>query len=461
MFADAGANDVTISVTDSDGATVQETFVVTVTIVDTNNNGISDGRERDLNGGELFCANAAACAVLGDDSDDDGVSDLNELLAGTDPDVSDAPGAPVIISPTGVAEVATLTPTLTVANAIHTRGDALTYTFCIVDSATDRCVEDVVSGETTSSVVFAIAGFVLVEGQAYDWYAVGNDGLADGEISELGSFVVDAENEAPGAPDALAPANEAEFVEGSSMSLEARAVTDADGDAVTYTFAVSTDATFATIVTTSAARAVPLFTIGSALPVGSYFWRVTASDGTLSTTGTVGNFDIVAVETNVAPSAPGVVSPGNTTIESASATLTILSPSDGSLLLTGPSAFTVANAVDAEGDVLSYVFTVATDAAFANVVASGIVSEGTSTTTFTSTPATFTKGTTYFWRVEASDGGTEKATATASFAVFDDSEPADPVVSGGGCGCSTSSNGDVLGFALLGAVVALRRRRRA
>ena len=543
-FRDLGANRIEISVTDSDNAVTTTFFTVTVLIVDDNGNGISDGEERSLNDGELFCVDTAACAALADlDSDNDGISDLDELFEGTDPTTSDAPGAPTIVSPVNGIDVDTLTPTLTVANARNPRRNGLTYTFCIVvdGAAEDRCIADVASGETTTSVVFA-DGTALEEGTTYAWYAFASDAFSDSVFSAEGSFVVDAENAAPGSPDALSPADEARLLEGSTVSLEARAVTDEDGDSVSYVFVVANDAAFTQLVTTSAARAVPLFTIDRTLAVGTYFWRATASDGTLSTTGAGASFTIVAGVNNVAPTAPTIVSPSNETITATSATLTItagtdadgdtltyefeladnaafanaqtrtaqagltfavsalredrtsfwrarafdgalysdwstasfevnatngapaglaiLSPTDGALLATTPTTFVVQNAIDAEDDALTYTFTIASDAAFTTVVATGTGVVDVATTSFTLADASvITAGTPYFWRVVATDGeGT--TTAKAGFTVFKAGSDPGVTPAGGGCGCSSSSEADVVGFALFGLVAMIGRRRR-
>ncbi len=192
-FADAGSNPVVVRVTDSDGASGDAAFAVTVTIIDTNNNGVSDTQERALNGGELLAGNANVT-----DTDNDGASDLDEVLAGTNPDESDAPRAPVVISPNGVS-VATLTPVLTVANAFSPRGLELTYTFVVSDSTGTELVriEDVEEGETTTSAT--VPSDVLTEQGSFTWVAFAKDGtrnLADdadieGATSDTGAFTVD------------------------------------------------------------------------------------------------------------------------------------------------------------------------------------------------------------------------------------------------------------------------------
>lgn len=540
-YEEEGVHDVIIRVTDSDGATGQDTFTLTVTIIDANNNDVSDTQECELLGRDEFGVCRLLAADAGTtDSDSDGVSDLEEVLAGSDPVVSDAPRAPVLISPTNGIDVNTGRPTLAVANASNPRGRTLTYTFCIEATPADRCIDDVAEGDTTTSVVFN-EGAELSEGATFSWYAFASDDAVDGAESERGTFTVDGVNAAPGAPDALSPADAATFTEGSFPSLEARAVADPDGDDVSYTFTVATDAAFTAGVFNSAARDVPFFTIDRALVPGTYHWRATASDGVASTNGAARTFVIAAIEVNEAPTAPSIVSPSNVTVEDTSATLTItagsdpdgdalsyefeladnaafanaetsglqaaltfpvsdlsedsayfwrarsfdgalysdwvnatfvvdaengaptglalLSPTDGALLLAVPAAFTATEAVDPEGDALTYQVVVSANADFSSplVDAAATVVDGV-VRLDAPTELEVEPGKTYFWRVTASDGANE-IVASASFSIFEEGE--DVAVGGGGCNCNATENNDAAGViaAALG-LLALRRRRR-
>ena len=91
----------------------------------------------------------------------------------------------------------------------------------------------------------------MTEGGPYEWFATANDGLIDGDESAHATFTVNATNEAPPASENLSPADAAHFLEGVPPTLEARAVIDPDGDAVSYTFEVASDDAFTTIVSPS------------------------------------------------------------------------------------------------------------------------------------------------------------------------------------------------------------------
>ena len=63
--------------------------------------------------------------------------------------VNEAPGAPTLLSPVGGVEVATLTPDLSVANAVDPDGDALTYQFEVYRRSSDLWVPVYVSPAVT------------------------------------------------------------------------------------------------------------------------------------------------------------------------------------------------------------------------------------------------------------------------------------------------------------------------
>ena len=390
-FTDVGFHEITVRVTDSDGGSADETFGVTVNMLDDNGNEISDNQERALNDGELFPAGSDVA-----DSDGDRVTDAQELLAGTNPAVSDAPTAPVIISPVRDERVATTTPQLAVANARSPRGRPLSYTFIVVNADDEEVarVEGVAEGSSTTTADIDDAD--VVEGARFEWFAFADDGLVDGANSQRGSFIVDTTNEAPAAPAPLAPANDAAFTAGTMPSLEVRAVVDGDDDDVSYVFEVATASTFAdgTVVITSEPRDVPFFTVTTVLAPGTYFWRAHASDGELEGAfSEVRSFSIVAVEVNEAPPAPGIDSPTG----DVAATTVLL---------------TVGAVTDPDGDAVQYEFELADNPAFA---APAALSGAQAARSFEVND--LDEDTAYFWRARAFDGALYSDWVSASFTV--------------------------------------------
>lgn len=386
-WTDEGATSVTVRATDNDGGKSEETFTVTVTIIDTNNNGISDTRERELNGGDLLPPDADTT-----DSDNDGVSDLQEVLDGTDPNVSDAPSAPLILSP-NKESVDTLRPTLTVVNAESPRGLELQYTFVVEDSTGTEItrISGVAEGVNTTSVEVDVD---LAEDTVYTWFANADDGLVVGEDSQTGEFRVNTVNSAPPVPANLTPVDMAILPGSVLAALELRAVVDPDGDAVSYEFEVASDAAFAAIVTRSELRSVPFFSLSQVLAPGTYFWHGRATDGVdASVYGAATSFTVQASNTNTAPPAPTIVKPNGVVLATTSATLEI------------------EGVVDADGDDVKYVLEIANNAAFAGADNSGLQ------TGLTYAVTGLQEDTTYFWRARSFDGTTTSEWVSASFVV--------------------------------------------
>ncbi|RMH57425.1 MAG: T9SS C-terminal target domain-containing protein, partial [Candidatus Hydrogenedentota bacterium] len=171
------------------------------------------------------------------------------------------------------------------------------------------------------------------------------------------------------------------------------------GDADTYTIEVATDFAFASIVD-SAVLALTTHTT-SALPEGTYFWRVTGRDaaGNVETT-PVRNF---AIDTSV--------------------TVTLVSPADGTL--TNDSTPTFSWTSDGE----TFTIEVSTSPAFAGLFDSALLN-----TTSYSTVGVYPQDT-YYWRVVASDAAGNIETSASRTLVIDTAislslvSPADGTVS--------------------------------
>jgi len=230
-FDDAGIGDfaVTLTVSDGDGGTDSQSWTVSVSTADADADGIPDGWE-DANG---LDPNEAGDAVL--DPDEDGLSSAAEYAIGQDPLSYDGPSQPVPLSPLDDEEVADTHPDLVLENGTDPQGDLLTYSFEVygdpslmvyVPSSSD--VAEDPSGQTSWKL-----DVPLSEGESYFWRARASDAWVDTAWTETGSFLVNAAQEPPALPSPVYPVS-GETVSTTLPALQWTAVTDVDGDEVTY-----------------------------------------------------------------------------------------------------------------------------------------------------------------------------------------------------------------------------------
>lgn len=198
------------------------------------------------------------------------------------------------------------------------------------------------------------------------------------------------ENLPPGAPTAQSPADGGLALT-APPDLNVNESTDGNGDALTYQFQLCADAACITVIETSGAVAPSAGTAtwqpaASLTENAQYFWRARANDGYVNGTySTVRSFWLDAVA-----EAPGAVS--------------FVAPLTDSTIEPGTATFTITATTDPDpGDVLTYDFVLATDAAFATVVdsATGVAAVSGQASW---TPGTaLVEGTTYFLLAQAHD----------------------------------------------------------
>jgi hypothetical protein len=173
--------------------------------------------------------------------------------------------------------------------------------------------------------------------------------------------------------------------------------------APTYTFEVATDSAFGTIVYSktgvpAGANGQTSLTIDTLAPATTYYWRARVVAG--STTGLAATPKAFAIGPNIILQAPVLASPAqNATVGTASLTATNVQTS-------GPIGQ------------ITYQFDLSDSSSFNKIVFSGKANEGAGGQTTISVTAPLTSGTTYFWRVQATDspsGVTSPVSGTSSF----------------------------------------------
>lgn len=188
-----------------------------------------------------------------------------------------APSAPVLLNPVPGGVSTTASPTLTIGNSVDPEGDLVTYVFEVdtvntFDSSDKKTSGQVVQGGSGTSWTVA----QLVENKKYWWRVKAQDGRADSAWT-VGSFLVNAVNDAPSAPTVKNPGNGA-WSATQQPTLEANPSMDPEGEDVRYQFEVFRDAALTARVA-EGVSAIPAFVVAGALAdKTTHWWRVRALD---------------------------------------------------------------------------------------------------------------------------------------------------------------------------------------
>ncbi len=408
-----GSFAVTVTVDDGDGDTDVQTWTIQVGYADDDVDGMADDWEE---------ANGLDSSDGGDgilDSDGDGVTNVEEFLSGTDPQVFDGPETPVIVSPMDDEEVETSVPTLTWENAYDPQLDVITYeTEVWLDAAmtllfdgASEIVEDS-SGESTWKVENA-----LTENSTVWWRVRAHDGSVESPWSDPASFVVNEINEAPGQPVAISPIDDV-VVAVEYPLLEWSLVEDGDGDAVTYAVEIWGDDPDTILVSSDALSFDEETDLYGGWVVDvilaenrTYYWSVTATDEhELDSDASVPAAFYYSLENE----APDVVE--------------WVSPVDGEIVEADSPDLTATESTDPEGESVSYRFEVDLVETFdsADLVSGTAEHSGSGTVTWRTGDdgVVLPSNTTVFARVRAEDPeGVPSAWAVISFFVAGTNDP--------------------------------------
>ncbi|WP_309894520.1 S8 family serine peptidase [Archangium sp.] len=363
--------------------------------------------------------------------------------------LNDLPGAPRPVQPVAGSQVSTLSPVLVVDNVMDADDATLTYRFELAEDATftlARQFSDVAAGargSTSWTVAGSLKPFVT-----YYWRATAMDphgGSTQGTVSSFSVFVGRPVNRAPGAPALVSPAQDVK-VASATPALVVNAAMDSDGDALTYVFELDTSATFGGSARqmSSALTAVDGkvgWTPATLQENGRYFWRVRALDAVSTSDWAMGTFVVNAH--NDAPSAPVTLNPSEAVVATRKPTLT------------------VQNAVDPEGDAVTYTFEVRKQGSSDVVASASNVAAGANRLTSVTLTTELDEGGEYVWVARATDaqGAASAASAEASFLVFrrPGNDTKAPV--SGGCNSGPGGLGGLLPLMALALGLLGRRRR--
>ena len=345
------------------------------------------------------------------DFDGDGISDLDEFLAGSDPGLAPGPEAPAILQPVNDSKPSTLTPTLEVANSTHWPGTEGSYHFEVyTDADYQQMIAEGEISEQTDTTAWVLAT-PLSENTRYWWRARAYDGNLYSEWNNA-SFFVNVSNDPPGSATPFSPLDGTD-VSTPNPTLKAGLASDPDQDLLNYRFQVSVDPDFATAVADSGpltqdAESSITWTLDQALEENVlYYWRVITTDPDGATAAS-SRQSIFVNTVNDPPGKPGILSPLHF------AQLASLTPE-----------LVISSAQDLDDALLTYRFELSTSPFFPEkqrIAESPPIATSASQIHWTP-PVQLTDNTYYYWRARASDGFSDGPWASGFFGTDLDNQP--------------------------------------
>lgn len=330
------------------------------------------------------------------------------------------PGTPTIEAPLSGAQLTTLRPVLSVNPSTSAQDPTTQLQFevysdeartqLVASSLVDKVPASAGAGEPLARATSWQLPADLRDNQHYWWRARGF-GAALYSPWANGRFFVNLYNDAPESFNPGSPAPGAEVGSRTPQLTWSNSV-DRDGDAISYSVFVYRDqaltqpvAQVADIAQSTAPDAASTGSTGSTSwqvtpPLTNhvkYHWRVIAKDALGAQTPAAARSFTVNTG-NTAPSAP-----------------LLASPALGGQTSSAATALTIENSVDAEGDLITYVFEIDSVNSFdsSDKKSSGQVIAGSAGTRWTASDLAENRR--YWWRVKAQDGRAESAWVVGNF----------------------------------------------
>ncbi|WP_225410708.1 S8 family serine peptidase [Stigmatella hybrida] len=365
--------------------------------------------------------------------------------------INDAPGAPRPAHPMDGMQVSTDKLTLITDNALDIDDEVLTYTFTLATDPEMR--QTLLTSDATEAGIHGNTAWTvpspLAPATTYYWRVTAADphgATAHGSVASFSTSLGRPSNHEPGMPGLAGPSADGQ-VASFTPTLVAHAAQDADGDTLTYVFELDTTARFSSPdhpvspPVASDADGQVRWQTPRLKENTRYFWRIRALDGFSASEWALNAF--IVNTRNDAPLAPVALNPSDALVSERRPTLRIQ------------------NAVDPEGDELTYLFEVRRSGGRLVASGQGVTEDGQAQTSFTLSEPLH-RGETYVWTAYATDasGTAGPRSAEARFKVHRGAGR--PPGSGdryGGCSTGGGAVGSLLPLVALG-LGRLRRPRR-
>ncbi len=334
------------------------------------------------------------------DPDNDGWTNFQEYLSNTDPFKSDplphnqSPNAPALNYPADGSETPTRQPMLSVSNSTDSDGNFLSYHFEIYseDGLKSLVIASPGIPETPNSTAWTVDR-MLDDNCRYYWRARSYDGTDYSEWMNTAAFLVNTANDPPSAPGIDSPAESTE-ISTIQPVLTVKNAADIDSAALTYEFEIYRDEHMATLEASrtniaGGKNGTTAWPIDVFLSDNRYYWwRCRAMDDK----GLYGEWTVLTkffVNTsNDTPSVPR-----------------LKSPPDGTEVEDLAPLLEAYASSDTDLDLLTYVFEIDKSNTFdsTSLVRSLHIDDGQGGTIFWR-PAPLDDNSIYYWRVAATDG---------------------------------------------------------
>lgn len=252
--------------------------------------------------------------------------------------LEEAPGAFSVTAPSEGADVTSLTPSLSVTNAVDPDGDVLTYVFEIFadDTMSDALVtSDAVVSGSEGTTEWQVPDSILSDNTLYYWQATATDDSTLNSVTPSATFFTNTQNDPPGALEIVAPSDGAVLVV-DSVTLQVSEAIDPDNSSLLYEFELDTLNTFDSAnLVRSGQVANTSFALSGLVEDQHYFWRARATDGFASSVWLSAHFLVNA--SNTPPPTP-----------------TISNPGDGAWVATMTPTLSLNTVSDGDGDAVTY-----------------------------------------------------------------------------------------------------------